>query len=154
MGRQQVSHRLTDREEISRCRSGMQARQAGDRYAEILASMTGKQVPGQTYRQVGGWAEAGGKADRQGARRAGGWCQGTTWAKGFRHLSQGLEGQPPASLNPPGKPATSPTWPGLATCRPPTPWRRQPSGYLSLRDQPPSQLPPTLLQHGHLLRQG
>lgn len=113
MGKQQVSHRLTDREEISRWRSGMQARQAGDRYAEILASMTRKQVPGQTYRQAGGWAEAGGKADRQVARRAGGWCQGTTWAKGFRHLSQSLEEQLPASLNPLGKPATSPTY-GLA----------------------------------------
>lgn len=65
MGRQQVSHRLTDREDTSRRRSGIQARQAGDRYAEILASTTGKQVPGQTYRQAGGWAEAGGKADRQ-----------------------------------------------------------------------------------------
>lgn len=91
-----------------------QARQAGDRYAEILASTTGKQVPGeQTHRQAGGWAEAGGKADRQVGR---GWCQGDHMAKGFRHLSEGLEEQPQLLWNllPPGLagPHASPNPPG------------------------------------------
>lgn len=66
MGRQQVSHRLTDREDTSRRRSGIQARQAGDRWRRDPSQYDRKkQVPEQTYRQARRVGRGRRKADRQ-----------------------------------------------------------------------------------------
>lgn len=67
-------------------------------------------------------------------------------------LSQGLEEQPPASLNPPGQGChfSHLAWPGLATCIP----LEKAALWVALSEGPATISSPTLLQPSHLLHQG